>query len=154
MHKVKVMLNKDKVTETDESGSFIFEGVRSGSHSILVKASKLNAIHCWHFFQTNGTYFELFFAADYLFNDLQLKISPNSATLDNIYPAAFKVCGKVTKLQQVDVQVNFVSVNGNKPVTDIDKNGDFCTYLGSGDYNVKVSFNGKDSHKILWYVNV
>ncbi|XP_065202501.1 BOS complex subunit NOMO3 [Planococcus citri] len=127
MPKAKVMLDKDKLTETDDSGTFIFEGVKSGSHSIQVKTN------------------------DYLFEDLQLKISPNSATLENIYPAAFKVCGKVTKLQQVDVQVNFVSASGNKPVTDINKNGEFCTYLSSGDYSVKVSFSGKDSHKILWF---
>lgn len=42
MVKAKVMMDKDKITETDEKGAFIFEGVKSGPHSIQVKAGKFH----------------------------------------------------------------------------------------------------------------
>lgn len=85
-----------------------------------------------------------------MFAERQLKIAPNSATLDDIYPTAFKVCGKVKKLQPINVQVNFINKNDEKVVVDTDNNGDFCTYLSSGDYSVKVTSSASGADKLLW----
>lgn len=37
---VKVTLDKQKISETNKDGIFIFEGVKSGIHNILLKAGK------------------------------------------------------------------------------------------------------------------
>lgn len=81
---------------------------------------------------------------------MNIKIAPNLATLENIYPAAFKVCGTVQKIQPVIVNVKFINENGIEYKSTTDENGNYCLFLIPGNYTANVILKESQSEKILW----
>lgn len=79
-----------------------------------------------------------------------MKIAPNSATLENIYPTAFKVCGNVQKIQPVEITVVFVNEANEKSKVETYKEGDYCAFLPPGNYTVNVIPSGSHSERVLW----
>lgn len=90
------------------------------------------------------------FLDDLQFNDFEVKIAPNSAMLENVYPKAFKVCGNVQKLQPVQIVVKFVDGAGDEQKAQTDDNGDYCLFLVPGNYTVNVSPSVPQPERVLW----
>lgn len=81
-----------------------------------------------------------------------MKIAPNAATLNDIHPVAFKICGKIQKLQNVPVSVVFKADNEATFRAETNELGEYCLHLASGNYTGNAVSSGTPTEKLLWYV--
>lgn len=149
---LKVILGKEKIAQTNDDGVYIFEGVKSGSYPLQVKGGK--PIKFLIVNDSGKISYSSYVSSpdDYQFSESEVKIAPNAATLNDIHPAAFKICGKIQKLQNVPVTILFKADNDVTFKAETSELGEYCLHLASGNYTVDAVSSGTPKEKLLWLV--
>ncbi|KAL1492503.1 hypothetical protein ABEB36_010747 [Hypothenemus hampei] len=115
-----ILLDGEEVAKSDESGKYKLEKLKVGTYSLKAEADKV------------------------LFTAVTINVEPSLAKLPNLIPTAFLVCGKV--VSDKSETVRFQSTDSSlHVVTQMNKNQEFCQYLGPGTYEVSVIVNEQDN---------
>ncbi|XP_067008353.2 BOS complex subunit NOMO1 [Anabrus simplex] len=131
-----ILLDGNINSYTKEDGSYHLENMQAGSYSLQVKA------------------------ADMEFKGIQVKITPNTPQLDDIYPSTFKVCGNVALPRLIpgppdesSRQVVIIPTGDNdiRPalVETEEGTGEFCHMLEAGIYELMVRVPESEKQKGL-----
>ncbi|XP_075235933.1 BOS complex subunit NOMO3 [Lycorma delicatula] len=117
-----ILINKKAVTKTGADGSFHLESMRAGNYRLSVQMN------------------------DVQFKENEVKVTPKTPFLPDIFPESYKVCGKVKfssqsgQPQSQSCEVHFTlkdSTNFHSVKVD-SASGDYCLFLTPGVYIVMV----------------
>ncbi|KAL4228821.1 hypothetical protein ACF0H5_011861 [Mactra antiquata] len=119
-----VILNGKTVTKTGNNGVYHLENMKTGVYKILIKSQHM------------------------VFDEQEIKITPNTPQLNDIIPSSFDICGKVTidkfpegLSQQITNRkmIIFPEGKGSAAVSkETSDDGNFCTPVKPGKYVVRV----------------
>lgn len=119
-----VLVDGKAVSKTDASGMYHLENMKTGSYRLQI--------------QTDNIYFD----------DVNVKITPNTPNLPDIVASDFKMCGKIVisqlpdTLRQVGGQRRIIIIPQNKNMdsssTKADADGNFCAKVKPGSHVVQV----------------
>lgn len=109
-----VKLNGQKVGETDATGSYTLENIKSGSYSIEILSPQLQ------------------------FAPLQVKAQISTPSLPTIVPSAYEVCGNVVSQKSYVVGITKVGSTFHTTATTEPQSGSWCAFLPAGKYSFEV----------------
>ncbi|XP_001654625.2 nodal modulator 1 isoform X1 [Aedes aegypti] len=111
----KVKLNGKEVATTGSDGKYTLDNIQAGTYTIQVTADDLQ------------------------FKDHIVKISLSNPALPDVVVSGFKVCGQVISKKSYRVAITKKGSTSTVEVTTKEKTaGEWCTFLESGQYTVKV----------------
>lgn len=116
-----VKVNGNLVVSTDKSGRYTLENIKAGSYKISVEANDLK------------------------FDEKTVQIELTSPKIPDIFPSLYKVCGNV--ISEDSFVVGITKLGSTFHTTATSKaggNGEWCTYLPSGRFNIEVLITEKD----------
>ncbi|RZF33121.1 hypothetical protein LSTR_LSTR016867 [Laodelphax striatellus] len=131
MAKATILMKNKVVAVTQTDGTFHLDSMRAGTYLLSVKAD------------------------DVLFKETEVKVTPKSPVLDDIFPDSYKVCGKVkpssqsTQVQSRDVQFVKKESGTVHNVKVESASGDFCTFIAPGVYHASVPVTAEERNKGL-----
>ncbi|EDW08984.1 nodal modulator 3 [Drosophila mojavensis] len=109
-----VKLNKEKVAETDATGTYTLENIKAGSYNIEVEYPQLQ------------------------FEPVQVKTQIATPKLPTIVPSAYEVCGKVVSPKSYVVGITKIGSTFHTTTATKAESGIWCAYLPAGKYNIEV----------------
>lgn len=125
-----VLLNGKTSTVTQADGSYHLENLQAGSYTLQVKARHMK------------------------FPEMNVKITPNTPKLADVFPSSFKVCGHVAPYKVI------LAASERRPVSVVfskdgivsepiiveahQETGEFCVFLESGKYETRVKLTELD----------
>ncbi|XP_044765442.1 nodal modulator 1 [Coccinella septempunctata] len=127
---VEIFMNNKFVTKTDTNGFYKLEKLKTGVLKLKAKSENM------------------------LFEDIDIKVSPNTQNLPPIAPSAFRVCGKVESSQSHMVTIVKIGSTFFKNVNSDPTTGRFCVYLPKGTYEVQVQVEKVHKEKGLQFYPV
>lgn len=111
----KVKLNGKEVATTGSDGKYTLDNIQAGTYTIQVTAD------------------------DLLFKDHIVKISLSNPALPDVVVSGFKICGQVISKKSYRVAI---TIKGSPATVEVTTNpnaaGEWCTFLESGHYTVRV----------------
>lgn len=111
----KVKLNGKEVATTGSDGKYTLDNIQAGTYTIQVTADELQ------------------------FKDHIVKISLSNPALPDVVVSGFKVCGQVISKKSYRVAITKKASTATVEVTTKENTaGEWCTFLESGHYTVKV----------------
>lgn len=130
LRNVKVFLNGKEVAQTNSDGIYNLEKIQAGSYTLKPVAAGL------------------------VFDEVTLKISPNSKQLPDLVPSAYEVCGTV--ISDKSQTVTFTKIGSTKFLTTLSdaNSGKFCEFLTPGKYQVQVVVDSGVHKGLQFFPNV
>lgn len=118
-----VKINGNLVVSTDKSGRYTLENIKPGSYKIAVESNDLK------------------------FEEKTVQIGLTSPKIPDIFPSLYKVCGIILSEDSFVVGISKVgSTFHTTASTRARSNGEWCTYLPAGRFNIEVLITEKDKN--------
>lgn len=128
-----VLVNNQVKTETDKNGFFSLNSMQSGTYSVEAASDKLR------------------------FSAINVKVSPSSAQLPDLFPWGFEVCGRINPPRLEDNRPRTVTLSSSKDSSNVidraeaDSAGLYCFHLKPGTYYASVQMSQEEKAKGLQY---
>ncbi|KAK6618013.1 hypothetical protein RUM44_002455 [Polyplax serrata] len=129
----EVSLNGKRVASTDKDGRYTLDSVEPGNYVLSIRAENVK------------------------FDDVTIKLSPNTPEVTSVYPSEFKVCGQVTSAsgqqsRTVEFQQDVDGRKATETTTTDRETGKFCKFLKTGQYSLSVKLTDMEKSSGIHYL--